>query len=39
MVCVLLQRVYDEDVEETVPKADALEKQPEQVCIIHSPCS
>nr|XP_020457294.1 WASH complex subunit FAM21-like isoform X3 [Monopterus albus] len=23
-------RVYDEDVEETIPKADALEKQPEQ---------
>ncbi len=30
-LCVLLQRVYDEEVEETVPKAEALEKQPEQV--------
>lgn len=28
---VLLQRVYDEEVEETIPKADGLEKQPEQV--------
>uniref|UniRef100_A0A8C3G1K5 WASH complex subunit 2C n=1 Tax=Cyclopterus lumpus TaxID=8103 RepID=A0A8C3G1K5_CYCLU len=28
-------RVYDEEVEETIPKADALEKQPEQVYIIH----
>lgn len=28
---VLLQRVYDEEVEETIPKANGLEKQPEQV--------
>lgn len=31
LLCVLLQRVYDEEVEETIPKPDALEKQPEQV--------
>lgn len=31
LLCVLSQRVYDEEVEETIPKADALEKQPEQV--------
>lgn len=30
-VLLLLQRVYDEDVEETVTKTDALEKQHEQV--------
>lgn len=31
MYPVLYQRVYDEEVEETMPKADASEKQPEQV--------
>lgn len=31
LLCVLLQRVYDEEVEEAIPKADVLEKQPEQV--------
>lgn len=29
--CVLSQRVYDEEVEETITKTDGLEKQPEQV--------
>lgn len=38
MACFLLQRVYDEDVEESVPKADALEKPPEQVYVIDSSC-
>lgn len=28
---VLFQRVYDEEVEETVPKAEASEKKPQQV--------
>lgn len=31
LFCVVLQRVYDEEVEETITKADGLEKQPEQV--------
>lgn len=31
MHLALLQRVYDEEVEEAIPKADAPEKQPEQV--------
>lgn len=28
--------MYDEEVEETVPKADTLEKQPEQVSVTHN---
>lgn len=39
LVHVLLQRVYDEEVEETITKVDALEKQSEQVCRIHSTTS
>lgn len=34
--CVLSQRVYDEEVEETITKTDGLEKQPEQVDLMFS---
>lgn len=39
LVHVLLQRVYDEEVEETITKVDALEKQSEQVYRINSTTS